>query len=86
MRFEYLVVPYIGVAKRSWFTEQGPQHIATDLQNTLNAHAAQGWEYVRVERIEIRQQVGCLVGLILRKEAGVYMFHEIVFRRPVAVS
>ena len=83
MRFEYYVQPFLGETKRSWFSEQGPQHVAAELQNILNFKATEGWEYVRVEEIEIAQRVGCLVNLFMRKESAMYRYHQIVFRRPV---
>jgi hypothetical protein len=85
MRFEYVVIPFMGVVKVNLFGSEGPGKVASDLQKVLNDMSMQGWDYVRVESIDILQTAGCFASLLGQKST-MYTFNQIVFRRPVTTQ
>jgi hypothetical protein len=44
----YKVVPFVA----SIGTAEGSQHAATQLESLVHLHAQDGWEYIRLERVE----------------------------------
>lgn len=54
---------------------------ATYLENIVNEHAVEGWEFYRVDSIGVRVQPGCLMVLFGSGQAT-EVFYVVTFRRP----
>jgi len=55
---------------------------ATYLQNVVNLHAKDGWEFYRTDNIGVSLQPGCLAGVLGQKES-LQVFYVITFRKPI---
>lgn len=54
------------------------------LKNIVNRHAAEGWEFHRVDEIGVRVEPGCLMGIVLAlqgRRARLVIYYVISFRR-----
>lgn len=56
---------------------------AVYLQNIVNEHAEEGWEFHRTDSIGVQQTAGCLAGLFGHK-ASFNTYYVISFRKEVA--
>ncbi|HHE72344.1 MAG TPA: DUF4177 domain-containing protein, partial [Chloroflexi bacterium] len=56
MRYQYHVVPFMGQIKAG---KEGAQNVAQQLQELINHYAEQGWEFHRIDRVQIAVQPGC---------------------------
>jgi hypothetical protein len=77
--YEYMMVqmpPNITVKEK---VQQGTE-AASYLQSLANQHAAQGWEFYRVDTVGIVTQPGCLGSLLGAKQQLVEYF-VVTFRR-----
>lgn len=83
MRFEYKVVPFHGQLRRFVFNDDGVGKVAADLQNLLNTMSTEGWDFVRVDEIQVSQSAGCLAYVLGNKGSSVFRMHLVVFRRPI---
>lgn len=54
---------------------------AAYLQNVVNTHAADGWEYYRVDTIGVSVKPGCFDALFGKKEV-LNHYYVIAFRKP----
>lgn len=61
-------------------TQQGNE-AAAYLQTLANQHAAEGWEFYRVDTVGIVTQPGCLAALFGAKQQLIEYF-VVTFRRP----
>ena len=54
---QYKVVPFVAVINQKDTTAK----VAEQLENLVNTHATQGWEYVRLESVEthVSENKGC---------------------------
>lgn len=82
VRYEYRVVPFVGNIRSGIFSSEGSDKVAQQLQEAINLHAAQGWEYYHVSEVDVAISTGCLAGLFGVKSGSV-TFNQIVFRRQV---
>lgn len=78
MAYTYKVVPFIGKIK----SNQTAADVSAQMQDLINSFAAQDWEYVSMENVNIQVQPGCLPGLLGAKESYI-RFDQIVFRKAV---
>lgn len=60
-------------------TTQGTE-AAYYLESVVNEHAAEGWEFFRVDPIGVHTQPGCLAGL-LGQHASEVTYYVITFRK-----
>lgn len=81
-RYDYLVVPFVGHVKGGVFSQEGPETASRQLQDLINGHSQQGWEFDQVAQINIMVKPGCLGGLMGR-EATVIVFDQVIFRKLV---
>ena len=74
---EYKVVPFIARITK----EQETRNVAEQLQNLINDHSVQGWEYVRLEVVEttIAADLGCFG--FGSKPAYNTVFRMVVFKK-----
>lgn len=75
---DYLVVPF--TARVDSTGPQAQDQIAHQLARTIQHHADQGWEYLRLEQVTVQVSPGCLSSLLGQK-AGVLTSDQLVFRR-----
>lgn len=52
------------------------------LQNIVNAHAEEGWEFHRIDSIGVQMTAGCLAALF-GKKTEVTRYYVISFRREI---
>jgi hypothetical protein len=80
MLYQYLMVQVpsnLGVKSSSYQGNEAAQF----LQNVVNHHAAQGWEFYRVDKLGIVTTPGCLAALFGAKQLQME-FSVVTFRRP----
>jgi hypothetical protein len=77
--YVYRVVPFIGHIKSG--EKDGAHKVAAQLQQVINEGAGQGWEFYRIDRVQIAVRPGCLASL-LGAQTSYIGFDQIVFRRP----
>ena len=76
MPYEYKVVPFIGTMKAG--DEQGAHKVAAQLQDLLAQVV--GWEFYRIDQVQIAVKPGCLAGLLGAKQSYI-SFDQVIFRR-----
>jgi len=77
--YEYMVVPFIGTMKSG----QSASQVSTQLENVINQHGAQGWEFDQLNDVNIEVQPGCLAGLF-GAQSSYIKFDQLIFRRESA--
>lgn len=80
--YSYKVVPFIGNLKKDVFTVENAQKVSDQLQQLINAHAQQGWEFYRIDAVQIQISPGCLAGLFGQRTSWI-TFDQVVFRQQV---
>lgn len=83
MNYEYLVVPFIGQVKGGVFDAKSAQQVSAQLQAVINEYVQKGWEYYRIDKVNIEVAPGCLSGLLGQK-ATYLTFDQVIFRRASA--
>lgn len=79
MQYEYKVVPFIGRAKLK--DKHGAQKVATQLQNVIDQYTAQGWEFYRVDRVQITEDPGFAAAALTGAKVATGGFDVMVFRK-----
>ena len=74
--YEYRVVPFIGQGRGGEFKAE---EIATQLQALIGQNARDGWEFYRIDQIQINVPPGCLPSLLGAKSV-VTSFDMATFR------
>lgn len=82
-QYEYLVVPFVGHLKRGVVTVENAQTVSDQLQSLINQHAQGGWEFYRIDKVDIQVTPGCLASLLGAKVSFI-TFDQVTFRRPTA--
>jgi len=80
MRYQYHVVPFMGQIKAG---KEGAQNVAQQLQELINHYAEQGWEFHRIDRVQIAVQPGCLASLF-GAQTSYIGFDQVIFRQGVS--
>jgi len=81
MRYEYRMVqipPNVSVAAK----KHKGNEAAAYLQEVVDTHAQDGWEFYRIDSIGVETTPGCLAGLFGQK-ATLSHYHVISLRREV---
>ena len=81
MQYEYFVAPFFDQLVQGEFTDESAQIGCRNLQNLLNQHAADGWEYYRSEQVIAHVEPRWFAPLVNR-QATSQRYMLIVFRRP----
>ena len=81
MKFEYTMVQIPQDIKVSASKQKGNE-AAIYLETLVRTHAANGWEFFRIDPIGVLVEPGCLSGLLGQK-IGYQTFHVVTFRREV---
>ena len=79
-QYEYLVVPFVGQLKRGVFSIENARNVSQQLQNLLNQYTQIGWEFYRIDKVDIQVSPGCLASL-LGVKVGFISFDQVIFRR-----
>lgn len=77
--YEYKVVPAPTRAEKARGLKTTADRFAYTLEGLMNAHGAEGWEYLRADTLPVEERTG------FTGRATVYQ-NVLVFRRPVAVA
>jgi hypothetical protein len=81
MDWEYKVYPLPTNLAASRKRGQSPEEaVAQILQELLNTHAGQGWEYFRAETLYVSELPGCLGGMF-GKSSSAASYNFLIFRR-----
>lgn len=82
-QYEYLVVPFVGQLKRGVINIENARKVSEQLQAVINQYAQQGWEFYRIDKVDIQITPGCLAALFGAK-VNFITFDQVIFRRPLA--
>ena len=77
--FEYLVVPFVGQLKSGVFSVENAQNVTAQLQSVINQYGQQGWEFYRIDKVNVQIKPGCLAALF-GASASYITFDQIIFR------
>ena len=77
--FDYKVVPFVGELKKGVYNIESAAKVSQQLQNLINQHSKDGWEFFRVDKVNILIRPGCLAAL-LGREADFITFDQVTFR------
>ena len=80
--YVYTVVPFVGKVKTGFFSSDNAATVSSQLQQTIDTHVSQGWEFYSVEKIDIEIQPGCLSSLLGAKVSYI-SFDQVIFRKAV---
>ena len=78
--FEYLVVPFVGQLKSGVFSVENAQNVTAQLQSVINQYGQQGWEFYRIDKVNVQIKPGCLAALF-GASASYITFDQIIFRQ-----
>lgn len=76
MSYKYRVAPFLGVVESG----EGAGTVATQLEQLINSHAAQGWEFCQLNEVNIEVKPGCL-GKFLGRESEYTRYDQVIFRK-----
>ena len=74
-------VPFIPRLKRGAFGVENANAIAQQLHEVVDSYEADGWEYVRLEQVNVIHAAGCLAALLGNRDATA-SYDIVVFRAP----
>ena len=75
-QYEYRVEPFIGSIKES----QNIKLVAEQLQSMINKGVSDGWEFDRIDTIQVSVAPGCLAGILGAKNSLI-TYNFVIFRR-----
>ncbi len=76
--YEYKVVPFVG--RMDTGDQGGAIKVAGQLQKLINDVAAQGWEFYRIDHVQIQVRLK-YSGALLRAKVAYIGSDQVVFRR-----
>ena len=79
-RYVYRVVPFIGILKSGVFSSENALKVSEQLQQLIDSYTQQGWEFYRIDPVQIQVQPGCMASL-LGQRMSVINFDQVIFRR-----
>lgn len=82
-QYQYKVIPFIGQLKSGVFSSEGAGKVSEQLQNLINTYAIGGWEFYRIDQVNIHVKPGCMAALLGGKEA-IISFDQVTFRQAVS--
>ncbi|MCA9921453.1 MAG: hypothetical protein KC421_03725 [Anaerolineales bacterium] len=81
--YEYKVVPFVGNLKSGVFTVENAGKVSEQLQTVIDQNTGGGWDFYRVDKINILIKPGCLASLF-GASADFITFDQIIFRKARA--
>lgn len=83
-KYEYRVVPFIGQLKQGVFSRENATKVSEQLGALINEQAKDGWEFYRIDHVNVAVQPGCLASLFgANKAVAGVVFDQVIFRRVV---
>lgn len=80
IEYEYKVVPFVGSLKSGVFTVENAGKVSEQLQAVIDQNVRSGWEFYRIEKINILIKPGCLASLF-GASADFITFDQVIFRK-----
>jgi len=80
--FEYYVMPFIGTVRTNFFNQENATAVAAQLEEFINEGAQKGWEFFRIDPVQIHVRPGCLGFWGLGQKEAYIRFDQVIFRRP----
>jgi hypothetical protein len=80
--YTYKVVPFIGTLKGGVFNVETAEKVSDQLQELIDTYTQQGWEFYRIDAVQIQIQPGCLASLFGQRTSWIN-FDQVIFRQPV---
>lgn len=77
----YKVVPFIGMLKSGVFNVENAQKVSEQLQQLIDTYTRQGWEFYRIDPVQIQIKPGCIASLLGQRVMWIN-FDQVIFRRP----
>ncbi len=77
--YRYLVVPFVGKLRAGVFDLENANKVTEQLQNLINSYTVYGWDFYRIEKVNILVQPGCLASLF-GVQASFLTFDQVIFR------
>jgi hypothetical protein len=77
--YEYKVVPFVAVVQKN--DRKGVTETANTLQTLLNQNATEGWEFLRIDRVQSVVASGLRTAMFGGQEEYIG-FDEVIFRKP----
>lgn len=78
MDYEHRVVPFLGDVRSR--DKDSADKVAKQLQAVIDSNAVGGWEFYRIDQVQIAVQPGCLAGILGAKVTMIGL-DQITFRR-----
>lgn len=78
-RYEYLVVPFVGQASTEFLSIENANSVTKQLQETIDRYVEQGWDYYRMEKVNIQVPTALLQAV--KGSISATTFDQIIFRR-----
>jgi hypothetical protein len=78
---QYLVVPFVGHLKSGVFSVENAGKVSQQLQALIDQYTTRGWNFYRIDKVNIQITPGCLASLFGASVALVN-FDQVVFWRP----
>lgn len=76
MAYEHKVIPFLGRMRGS----SSAVEVSSQLENMINAEAADGWEFCQLGDVNIEVSPGCIASL-LGSRVSYVRFDQVIFRR-----
>jgi hypothetical protein len=80
--YEYQVVPFVGELKRGVLNIENARKVSDQLQAVIATYTRQGWEFYRIDKVDVQVTPGCLASL-LGARVSFITFDQVIFRRRV---
>jgi hypothetical protein len=77
---DYRVVPFIGRMNTGFFSTENAGTVSRQLQDLINLHSRQGWEFHSMTKVDVEVAPGCLASLFGAKSSYI-TFDQVIFRR-----
>jgi hypothetical protein len=81
-QYEYLVVPFVGQLKSSLISVENARKVSEQLQAVISQYTRNGWEFYRIDKVDIQVTPGCLAALFGARVSFI-TFDQVIFRRAV---
>jgi hypothetical protein len=81
MDYRYHVVPFL--AQVNSRDSRSADRIAAQLQSVIDTNVTEGWEFYRIDQVQVSVKRGCLGALLGQKETLMALDH-VILRRELA--
>ena len=81
-KYCYKVVPFIASISGGYFSKDNADTASSQLQSLIDEFVADGWEYYRMDKIDIEVKPGCL-GSVFGASARYITYDQAIFRKSL---